>query len=100
MNHVEVPDHAGSRPQAQRLVEDLPADLSRKTIILDCSRVLVATPSFLDEIVKQVLLVRGADALEVRSAPSRASDLLERAAQNRGVADRLRLTTEHGTARK
>lgn len=93
MIRLEAPDHAGSRPQAQVLVGDLPPDLSGETILLDCSAIVVATPSFLDEIVKQVLLVRNAAALEIWSAPSRSSELLERAADNRKVADRLRRAT-------
>jgi hypothetical protein len=51
---------------------------------------VVGTPSYLDEIVKQVLGVRRADALLVSGASRRAQQLLERAADNRGLRERLR----------
>lgn len=89
MKELTVPDHAGSRPQAQRLVELLPDDLTGQTVVLDCSHVVVGTPSFFDEIVKQVLVLRTASELEIAEASPRSSQLLERAAENRGVGDRL-----------
>ncbi len=91
MIRVETPDHAGSRDQAQTLAATLPADLEGHSVLLDCSELVVGTPSFLDEMVKQVLVLRHADALEISGAPNRARDLLERAAQNRSVRQRLRV---------
>jgi hypothetical protein len=91
MIRVEPPDHAGSRDQAQTLAATLPADLEGETVLLDCSDLMVGAPSFFDEMVKQVLLVRSADALEISGARDRARDLLERAAQNRNVRERLRV---------
>lgn len=93
MIRAETPDHAGSRDQAQTLAATLPADLDGETVLLDCSALVVGTPSFLDEMVKQVLVLRRADALEISGAPDRARDLLERAAENRSVRDRLRIAT-------
>jgi pyrrolidone-carboxylate peptidase len=91
---IETPDHAGSRDQAQDLARPLDDDLTGQTVMIDCSNVLVATPSFLDEIVKQILEQRNAATLEVAGAPGRAQALLERAAENRGVRDRLRVATQ------
>jgi hypothetical protein len=93
MLRIETPDHAGSRDQAQELARPLGADLSGQTVTIDCSNVIVATPSFLDEIVKQVLEQRNADALEISGGPDRAKELLMRSAENRGVRARLRLAT-------
>lgn len=69
----------------------LGADLREDEVVLDCTDMLVGTPSFLDEIVKQVLLVRGARTLSVHLGSARALHLLERSAVNRGVRDRLML---------
>jgi hypothetical protein len=94
MLQIETPEHAGSRDQARSLIQPVPGDLSGETISLDCSKMIVGTPSFLDEVVKQILELREAEALEVNDAPERARELLERAAENRGVQDRLRIATQ------
>lgn len=93
MHRIALPDHAGSRDQAQELTSGLPKDLGGETIVLDCGSVVVGTPSFLDEIVKQVLVLRNASKLEVLDGPPRSRELLERAAQNRQVSSRLKLDT-------
>ncbi len=95
MIRVGTPDHAGSREQAKALTAAL-SDLEGQTVLLDCSGLLVGTPSFLDEIVKQILVLRDADFLEVSGAPDRARDLLERAADNRSVRERLRVAVRTG----
>jgi hypothetical protein len=81
--------HAGARDQARDLVEVLGLDLSDEDIVLDCTDLLVGTPSFLDEIVKQVLVLRNARTLSVQSASARVHDLLERSAENRDLRVRL-----------
>jgi hypothetical protein len=96
MIRVETPDHAGSREQARMLAATLPGDLGGRTVLLDCSELVIGTPSFLDEVVKQILVLRHADALEVSDAPDRARDLLERAASNRSVRERLRVAARTG----
>jgi len=96
MIRVETPDHAGSREQAKALAATTPADLKGQTVLLDCSELVVGAPSFLDEVIEQLLVLRHADALEVSGAPDRARDLLERAAGNRGVRERLRVAARTG----
>jgi hypothetical protein len=59
------------------------------SVVVDCSGLVVGTPSFVDEIVKEVLLVRQADRLEFTGSSARVATLAERAAANRGVADRV-----------
>jgi hypothetical protein len=73
------------------MVRGLSADLRGVHVELDCSSLLVGTPSFFDEIVKQVLVIRHADTLDAVAAPERVRQLLERAAENRGVRERLRV---------
>lgn len=86
---LRAPAHAGAREQARELTEALALDLAGQDVILDCTDVLIGTPSFLDEIVKQVLDVRGARTLSVQMASPRVQHLLERSAENRGLRDRL-----------
>jgi hypothetical protein len=86
---IETPEHAGARDQARELADPLGPALSGNDVLLDCARLLVGTPSFLDEILKQILVERGADSLKVHGASERVQQLLERSAANRDVRDRL-----------
>lgn len=86
---LEPSEHSGSRDHARELVADLPSHMAGTSVVLDCSGLVVGTPSFVDEIVKEVLLLRNADRLELTGSSARIATLAERAAANRGVADRL-----------
>ncbi len=90
MTTLHPPAHAGSREQARELIAALPEDLAGSGVALDCSGLTVGSPSFFDELVKQVLIVRKADVLDVSASTQRARTLLTRAAQNRNVVDRVR----------
>lgn len=92
MTTLNPPSHAGSREQAQELVTELASDLTGHSVLLDCTGLMVSSPSFLDELIKQVLVMRNASVLDVHGASERTHTLLERAAENRNVADRLCLT--------
>jgi hypothetical protein len=86
---IETPQHAGARDQARDLAQSLATDLSEDEVVLDCGSLLVGTPSFLDEILKQILVERAATSLAVEGASTRVQELLGRSAANRGVGDRL-----------
>lgn len=88
-HRLVTPEHAGARDQARDLTDALALDLADEDVILDCTNLVVGTPSFLDEIVKQVLVQRGARSLSVVMPSERVHLLLERSAQNRGARDRL-----------
>ena len=90
MTTLYPPAHAGSREQARALVARLPEDLAGSGVAVDCSELTIGSPSFFDELVKQILIVRKADLLDVISTSQRARTLLQRAAYNRNVVDRLR----------
>ena len=57
--------------------------------MVDCTKLQASTPSFVDELVKSVLVDRAGDRLIIKGAPERTVELARRAAQNRAVADRL-----------
>jgi len=92
VTRLNPPSHSGSREQAQKLVAGLATDLTGESVLLDCTGMTVSSPSFLDELVKQVLVQRKASVLDAYAASQRTRALLERAASNRNVAGRLRLT--------
>lgn len=91
---VHAPVKSRSREQAQELASVLPSRLSDADVLLDCRGTAIATPSFTDEILKQILIERDAHSLEVVNAPHRFAELLVRAAARLGVDDRLRVRRE------
>jgi hypothetical protein len=93
---ITPPSHAGSREQARALVSSFPPDLTGSPVALECSGLTISSPSFLDELIKQVLVLRNAESLDVLAAPGRTGTLLERAAQNRNVAARLHVALRTG----
>ena len=91
--NVMVPPRSGSREQARELVRDLPEDLRDSEVVVDCGGVFVATPSFIDEVVKIVLVEREATLLRLLNAPERTASYALRAADARDVAQRLDVST-------
>ena len=89
MSTLIAPKLVSSRDQARELTAGLADDLSDTVVLVDCSALQASTPSFVDELVKAVLVDRQADRLVIKGAPERTVELARRAAQNRGVADRL-----------
>jgi len=96
MLQARTPEHAGSREQARELIGGLSQPLVGERVAVDFGPLLVPTPSYCDEIVKLVLQSGGAERLEVLNASPRARQLVERSAQNRGVAGRLRIAAAVG----
>jgi hypothetical protein len=92
MATLTAPKLVSSRHQARELTASLAADLSSTVVMVDCAALQASTPSFVDELVKAVLVDRQGERLIVKGAPERTVELVRRAAQNRGVADRLETT--------
>jgi hypothetical protein len=84
-----APKLVSSRDQARELTASLGPDLSDTVVMVDCTALQASTPSFVDELVKSVLVDRAGDRLIIKGAPERTVELARRAAQNRGVVDRL-----------
>lgn len=89
MSTLTAPKLVSSRDQARELTASLATDLSDTIVMVDCSALRASTPSFVDELVKAVLVDRHGDRLIIKGAPERTVELARRAAQNRGVIDRL-----------
>ncbi len=71
----------------------LPPSLTGADVLLDCRGIAIATPSFSDEVLKQILMERGARRLTVVHAPRRFAELLQRAATRLGVDERLEIVS-------
>ena len=91
MSTLIAPKLVSSRDQARELTAGLPGDLSGTAVLVDCSALQASTPSFVDELVKAVLVDRQGSRLRIVGAPERTVALARRAAENRGVADRLEI---------
>ena len=73
----------------------LPEDLSSARVVIDCSDMSAAAPSFVDEIVKEILEDRRAAQLEILDAPDRLQSHFSRSAHLRAVSDRLVFRTRY-----
>jgi hypothetical protein len=91
MSTLTAPKLVSSRDQARELTASLASDLADAVVMVDCSALQASTPSFVDELVKAVLVDRNADRLILKGAPERTVELARRAAGRRGVADRLEI---------
>lgn len=89
MSTLIAPKLVSSRDQARELTATLADDLSDTVVMVDCSALQASTPSFVDELVKSVLVDRRGGRLVIKGAPQRTVELARRAARNRGVTDRL-----------
>jgi hypothetical protein len=88
---IRLPRVVGTRPAVAPFLADVPAELHGEKVVLDSRALLSGTPSFADEMVKAVLVDRGADELIVVGANSDfASDLTD-SARDHGVLDRVHL---------
>jgi hypothetical protein len=92
MDPIPLPERAGDRDEARQLVEDaLPSRFVGAAIELDGSRLVAVAPSFVDELVKAILVDGEASRLVMWNLSSRATDFAASAAQRRGVFERLDL---------
>lgn len=89
---LEAPALAGSRPRAQQLLIDLPADLTGQAVQLHCESLIAAAASFADEIVRTILVDRKAERLEVTSVSDQEFiTYLRERAELYGVSGRLQV---------
>lgn len=89
---LKSPPLVGGRELAREFASDLPADLTADDVIIDCANLEASAPSFVDELVKIVLVERNARRLSFEDAPERTASYALRSAENRDVADRLEVT--------
>jgi len=85
-----APASVGTRDLVRKWLEqELDKSLEGDHLSIDCVDLRSATPSFVDEILKVVLVERHAARLSFVNAPERAELHVERSAANRSVVDRV-----------
>jgi len=91
MVRLSLPSMVAGRSLANTLVERLAVTrpLQHEVVIVDCRRLVSASPSFAAQLVKAVLLDRQASALRVVDAPQDLAEYVADAAARLGVADRV-----------
>jgi hypothetical protein len=86
---MTLPERAGSRGEAQHLLERVPRSLAGTELRFDGHQLGAGSSSFMDELVKEVLVERGASSLILDGITPRAAEFARAAAARRGVAGRL-----------
>jgi hypothetical protein len=92
MPTLVLPSMVAGRDLADALVERLAGDLTGTEVVVDCRRLVSASPSFAAQLVLRVLVDRRAGSLEVEHAPAAFGTYLQQAARRIGVADRLHVS--------
>jgi hypothetical protein len=92
MPTLVLPSMVAGRDLADALVERLAGDLSGAEVVVDCRRLVSASPSFAAQLVLRVLVDRQAGRLRVEHAPAAFEVYLQEAARRIGVTSRLHVS--------
>jgi hypothetical protein len=84
-----LPSRASSRDEARALLERLPSPLVGHHLILDGTKLEVASSSFIDELVKGALVDRSVDKLSLNGTSHKIASFAKGSAERRGVSKRL-----------
>ena len=89
MPTLVLPSMVAGRDLADALVERLAGDLTGAEVVIDCRRLVSASPSFAAQLVLRVLVDHRAGSLRVEHAPAAFDTYLQEAAGRLDVADQL-----------
>lgn len=89
---VVLPERAAGRREVAQVLAGVPSDLGGRLVTVDGSVLEASSSSFVDELVKVLLVERGANGLELREVSHQVERFAMASAQRRGVADRLRVS--------
>lgn len=89
MTVLEAPLRMGRRAQAKGLLVDLHHDLSGAIVEMKFPDDAYPTTSFVDEIIRAILVDRQADSLALVNANERVAEIALLCADDLGVRDRL-----------
>jgi hypothetical protein len=98
MHSVLLPPLAGSRPAAAALLAALPADLSGDEVAVLCRDLLSGSPSFADELVRQLAVERNAGHVVLVGADETFERYVRDAARSHAVAGRVATRGGHAAA--
>jgi len=99
MTMLTVPPLVGSRNQARKLLTDLPS-MYRGGVEIQCGLISLETPSFINEIVKIVLVERNCAWLCLVDPPEITRDFAIESADSMKVRDRLQFEFSDGFAKE
>ena len=88
---IQAPEFVGTRSEASALLECLPHGLSGTTVVIECGQLVLSTPSFVSQLVWEILVDRDADGLVLAMASRRLCGMALAVGEDFGVADRLRV---------
>jgi hypothetical protein len=89
---VVLPERAGSRPEARELLEKtLPDALDNAVVRVDGGVLAASSSSFIDEIVKGILVDRRGAKLVLWRAPTQVAIFASASAQRRRVEAKLQV---------
>ena len=94
MTIIEAPKLLGSREEAEELVAQLPADLVGHVIKVSFGATRSVRPSYIDELIRQILVERTADRLILQDVPEGAEETIRRSAVYRRLIDRVEVTSK------
>ncbi|HEY0487276.1 MAG TPA: hypothetical protein VGD72_13605 [Mycobacteriales bacterium] len=86
---VTLPPLAGSRPAAAVLLSSLPADLTGQQVTVLSRDLLSGSPSFADELVRELTVERNAASVVVVGAEPTFEQYVHEAARNHDVGTRV-----------
>lgn len=86
---IAAPELVGSREQALDLLSGLPLNISDQIVIVSFDLNRSTRPSFVDELVKGILVVRCAKELNLRGVSETVHHYAQRSATSRRVDSRL-----------
>jgi hypothetical protein len=88
---LELPQLSGGRKRAVALLDaaNVPASLRGLRVEVDCRQLRAGTESFADELVRTILVDRGADQLVVTNVVGTFASYVKSAGETHAVSDRL-----------
>lgn len=99
MHSVTLPPLAGSRPAAAVLLSALPADLTGQQVTVLSRELLSGSPSFADELIRQLAVERNAAGVVVVGAEPTFEQYVHDAARNHDVGTRVTTRAARAPAR-
>jgi hypothetical protein len=89
---LEAPQNVGTRDLVRAWVSSaVPDHLSGSVVVVNCAGLSTPTPSFLDELLKILVVERGASRLTITNASERARVFAARSSENRHIQDRIEI---------
>jgi len=89
---IDAPSRMGRRAQAVELLADLPRSLVGAEVTVAFPDIAFATTSFIDEVIRSVLVDRQADRLSLQNANEQVREIACGSAGDLGVTSRLTIS--------